>query len=295
MTIESMLATNVSRLVRQPVRGEVWPPVADRHAYRTDADGTPFILPGMGGVTLGVHPGDIATGYATDHLEPGLSIRHRETAANYALQFLTCIGNVITVRSGPASGASGRVVGQHAFVLANLPPADMEKVAPGDVIDIMAFGQGLKLLDHPQIVVKNSDPDLLRALGVHTGADGRLVVPVARIVPPEAIGAGTGMNSEYANTDLMGIYVGQGEDLNIPGLDELRIGDLVALPEQDHRYGRGWRPDWVTIGVIGTGHARLFGHGPGPSSIMAGPAELFDIVVEPTSNVKNAFDIMGTL
>ncbi len=71
------LATNAERLVRQPLRGEVWPALADRHAYRVDADGVPFVLPGMGGVTLGVHPGDVAAGYAADHLEPGLSIRHR--------------------------------------------------------------------------------------------------------------------------------------------------------------------------------------------------------------------------
>ena len=76
------LRTNSSRLLTQVLTGEVWPALGDRHAYRIDADGTPFVLPGMGGVTLGVHPGDAATGYAADHLEPGLSIRHRDERAN---------------------------------------------------------------------------------------------------------------------------------------------------------------------------------------------------------------------
>jgi Domain of unknown function (DUF4438) len=285
------LATNAARLVRQPLRGEVWPPLADRHAYRVDADGVPFVLPGMGGVTLGVHPGDAATGYAADHLEPGLSIRHRESAANYALQYLSCVGNRITVRSGPAAGATGRVIGQHAYVLADLAESDLEQVASGDVVDVLACGQGLRLADHPSIVVKNADPALLPGLGVHTRSDGRLGVPVAVRVPASAVGAGAGMVSEYANTDLMGAYSGQGDDLSL-GLESLRIGDVVALADQDHGYGRGWRPGWLTIGVISTGHCRLFGHGPGPSSLLSGPAEAFCLIDEPSANVRAAFAIM---
>ena len=42
------------------------------------------------------------------------------------------------------------------------------------------------------------------------------------------------MISEYANTDLMGAYAGLGEDLSL-GLEGLRIGDLVALDDADHR------------------------------------------------------------
>jgi hypothetical protein len=288
MSTTPRLATNADRLVRQPLRGEVWPPLADRHAYRSDADGRPFVLPGMGGVTLGVHPGDRAAGYATDHLEPGLSVRHRDPAANYALQYLTCIGNVVTVRSGPSAGATGRVVGQHAYVLADLDPDAMEGVASGDVVDVLAHGQGLQLADHPEIVVKNAAPGLLEALGMHSGDDGRLVVPVAKRVPPAAVGAGAGMVSEYANTDLMGAYVGQGEDLSL-GLEDLRIGDVVALEDQDHGFGRGWRPGWLTVGVISTGHCRLFGHGPGPSSILSGPAEAFALTDEAEANVRVAF------
>ena len=89
---------------------------------------------------------------------------------------------------------------------------------------------------------------------------------VAARVPAEAIGAGAGMVSEYANTDLMGAYAGLGEDLSL-GLEGLRIGDIVALADQDHRFGRGYRPGYLTIGVISTGQCMLFGHGPGPSTL----------------------------
>lgn len=287
-----MIATNAARLVRQPLVGEVWPPLADRHAYRVDADGVPFLLPGMGGVTLGVHPGDDATGYAADHLEPGLSIRHREPGANYALQFLACVGNVVTVRSGPGAGARGRVIGQHAYVLADLAEDELAKVCPGDAVSVHAYGQGLRLTEHPDVVVKNTDPSLLDALGVETGPDGRLRVGVAARVPAAAVGAGAGMVSEYANTDLMGAYAGQGADLSL-GMELLRIGDLVVLQDQDHRFGRGYRRGYLTIGVISTGHCRLFGHGPGPSSLLSGPAEAFDVHDDSAANLHVAFDRMG--
>ncbi|MET3805838.1 hypothetical protein ABIB25_002846 [Nakamurella sp. UYEF19] len=286
------LSTNRNRLLMQILTGEVWPALGDRHAYRTDADGAPFVLPGMGGVTLGVHPGDDATGYAADHLEPGLSIRHREERANMALQFLTCVGNVVTVRTGPVAGAAGRVIGQHAYVLTDFAESDLQQMCTGDQVVVHAYGQGLKLTDHREIVVKNADPDLLDGLGITTGADGRLRVPVAARVPAEAVGAGTGMYSEYANTDLMGAYAGQGEDLSL-GLEVLRIGDVVVLEDQDHRYGRGYRPGYTTIGVISTGHCRLFGHGPGPSTLLSGPTSAFDVVDDPGANLSNAFAAMG--
>lgn len=286
------LRTNAERLITQPLLGEVWPALADRNAYRTDADGVAFVLPGMGGVTLGVHPGDPATGWESDHLEPGLSIRHRDPGANYALQFLTCVGNRVIVRGGPGDGATGRVIGQHAYVLADFSDADLESICTGDWVSVLATGQGLRLEDHPDIVVKNTTPDVLDALGMHTLDDGRLAVDVAMRVPAEGVGAGAGMLSEYANTDLMGAYLGQSEDLSL-GLEGLRIGDVVVMEDQDHRYGRGWRPGYVTIGVISTGQCRLFGHGPGPTSMLSGPATAFAISDGADANLARAFDTIG--
>ncbi|WP_426512277.1 DUF4438 domain-containing protein [Dactylosporangium sp. McL0621] len=281
----SGVRTNRERLVTQILAGEVWPALADRHGFRVDADGTPFLLPGMGGVTLGAHPGDPATGYASDHLEPGLSVRAADPGANMALQFLSCVGNLVTVRSGPAAGAVGRVTGQHAYVLVDLPEDRLALVSSGDRVSVAATGQGLKLLDHPAVVAKNLDPALLDALPIATRADGRLEVGVAARVPAAAVGAGAGMVSEFANTDLMGAYAGQADDLSL-GLESLRLGDLVVLEDQDHRFGRGFRRGYLTVGVISTGHCRLFGHGPGPSTILSGPAEAFAIVDDADANLS---------
>ena len=278
------VTSNAGQLLTQVLAGEVWPPLGDRHGFRVDPDGHPFLLPGMGGVTLGVHCGDPATGYAADHLEPGLSVRHRDPAANYALQYLSCVGNTVTVTSGPAAGATGFVIGQHAYVLCDLPEQALRSVTTGDQVTVLAVGQGLLLGDHPAVTVKNCSPRLLAAARGGTGPDGRLQVHVAARVPAEAIGAGAGMASEYANTDLMGAYEVGGGELSL-GLHGLRIGDVVALEDQDHRYGRGFREGWLSIGVISTGSGRLFGHGPGPSTIMSGPAGAFTVIDDPDANL----------
>ena len=280
------VTTNADRLVRQVLTGEVWPPLADRHAYRVGPDGQPFLLPGMGGVTLDVHCGDPATGYASDHLEPGASIRHRDPGANMALQFLTCVGNQVQVVSGAAAGAVGHVIGQHAYVLTDFDQAAAAELTTADAVTVLAVGQGLALPDHPQVVVKNCDPGLLAAMPGGTRPDGRLEVHVAARVPAAAIGAGAGMASEYANTDLMGAYAGLGADLSL-GLEGLRIGDVVALADADHRYGRGYREDYLTIGVISTGQCMMFGHGPGPSTLLSGPASAFSLVDDAAANLAS--------
>jgi hypothetical protein len=279
-------ATNAASLVSQVLTGEVWPPLADRHGYRVGPDGQPFALPGMGGMTLGVHCGDPATGYASDHLEPGASVRHRDPRANMAVQYLTCVGNEVTVTSGPAAGATGHVIGQHAYVLVDFSTEASEQITTGDQVAIAAAGQGLRLLDHSEIGVKNCSPGLIAAMPGGTTAGGKLEVHVAARVPAEAIGAGVGMISEYANTDLMGAYAGLGDDLSL-GLEGLRVGDIVALQDQDHRYGRGHRAGYLTIGVISTGQCMLFGHGPGPSSLLSGPAEAFELIDDETANLAS--------
>jgi Domain of unknown function (DUF4438) len=171
-------------------------------------------------------------------------------------------------------------------VLADFPEAALQVMAPGDVVTVVAVGQGLALADHPDIVVKNCDPGLIDRMPGGTDTGGRLEVHVAARVPAEAIGAGAGMISEYANTDLMGAYQGLGDDLSL-GLESLRIGDVVCLQDTDHRFGRGYRAGFLTIGVISTGQCMLFGHGPGPSSLMSGPAEAFSIVLDRAANLAS--------
>ena len=50
---------------------------------------------------------------------------------------------------------------------------------------------------------------------------------------------------------------------------------------------RGYRPGFLTIGVMSTGQCMLFGHGPGPSTLMSGPADAFSIVIDAGANLAS--------
>ncbi len=116
-----MLRTNVEKLVKISVIGEVSSPVF-RSAYRISADGKPRVLPGVGGITYNVRVGDLATGWMADHVEPGVSIKNKErtdrypSAANMALNILSCVGNEARVVSGDAKGGKGVVTGKHGGI-----------------------------------------------------------------------------------------------------------------------------------------------------------------------------------
>ena len=47
------------------------------------------------------------------------------------------------------------------------------------------------------------------------------------------------------------------------GLDELRLGDLVAIIDADNSFGRVYRSGAVTIAVVSHGMSHIAGHGPG--------------------------------
>jgi hypothetical protein len=107
-----MIRTNRDRLVIVSVQGMVAPHVR-RQAFGIDADGVPFVLPGVGGITYNVRVGDSAFGWAGDHVEPGVSTAadydKRGDQKNRAYNVLACIGNKARVISGDAKGALGSI------------------------------------------------------------------------------------------------------------------------------------------------------------------------------------------
>ena len=71
------------------------------------------------------------------------------------------------------------------------------------------------------------------------------------------------------------------------GCEGLRVGDIVALADAGSPVRPGYRRGYLTIGVISTGQCLLFGHGPGPSSLLSGPAEAFHLVDDPAANLSS--------
>src|SRR5207245_9956834 len=148
--------------------------------------------------------------------------------------------------------------GKHAFVLVDFPQEALDQLAPGDRLLVRACAQGLALLDFPDIALGSGGAELLRALPL--GGESRLRVEVANEIPAYLMGAGLGMSSEWANCDVLLTRTENVEQLRF---EELRLGDVVAMHDQYHRFGRGLRSSFCAIGVGAHGrHQASQGHGP---------------------------------
>jgi hypothetical protein len=276
------LATNQEQLVQLAVRGRVSHP-SQTGSYTVDWNDRPTMLPGMSGVSVNLRVGDGAFSFACDHGEAGVSVEGVAPAEHLALQVLACLGNRVTMLSGDAKGAVGTVAGKHAFVLIDFPAADLSRVAPGDQLVVRACGQGLLITSCPQVVTRNCSPDLLQSLPLELRPSGALAVSVVGTLPPEVMGAGLGMSSEWANCDVM---LQSPETVERLGLGALRIGDLVAMAGQDHRFGRAYDPGWTSIGVIVHALSPTPGHGVGVVTVLTGPKACFEINQVSSCNLR---------
>lgn len=256
------------------VIGEVASPVVGRAVYNISALGVPSILPGVGGITYNVRVGDLACGWEADHVEPGVSVENRENdprhgqGANAAFNLLSCVGNEAVVVSGDAKGEKGVVTGKHGgieHVLIDFQPAVLERLTLGDKILVKAFGVGLKLLDFPEVKVVNMDPSFLEMLAPKPLGE-KLLVPVTHFVPAAIMGSGLGANQTFSGDNDIQLF-----DEKVSGqygLEDLRLGDLVAIIDADHCFGRVYRQGAITIGIVVHTNGVSAGHGPGVTTLM---------------------------
>jgi hypothetical protein len=263
-----MIRTNRDKLVMISTQGEVSHPKASM-PYRISVDGQPRVLPGTGGITYSHKIGDNCMDLAGDHVEPGVTALRSDALENGGFNTLSCVGNEARVVSGDAKGAKGYVTGTHGgaeHVMIHFDAETLDKMAIGDKILVKSFGQGLELLDAPEIRVMNLDPDLLQKMGLNLAADGVLEVPVAISVPAYLMGSGIGSPTAYrGDYDIMTHDPEAYEKFN---LGKMRFGDIVALMDCDTMYGRGYLKGAVTIGVVVHSNCIITGHGPGIATLM---------------------------
>ncbi|MBL8116624.1 MAG: DUF4438 domain-containing protein [Anaerolineae bacterium] len=282
------VATNESQLVQIAVTGNISQPTLRYPGYTLNDKGVGQVLPGMSGVVYNARVGDPAFGWAADHVEPGVSIANPESAGDFALHYLTCIGNTAVVTSGLAKGAKGIVTGEHARLLVDFPPDVNDLLCVGDSIQIIAHGRGLAINDFPQIELKKCSPQLVNNIPFKVLDRNRIQVPVTTVLPPRIMGSGAELNSEYVDQDLMS---GDRALMAELGIDKMRLGDLVVIPDADHRYGRTYRKGAVTIALCIHGDSVMIGHGPGILTLMTCPEPCIEWVIDPTANIANYLNI----
>ncbi len=266
------LVTNEDRLVRIGVQGKI-AHAAQFSQFELSHAGKPFSLPSTGGIVYNVKVGDNAFRWAGDHIEPGVSAvldaEKRGSRENMGFNFLACVGNSARIVTGDAKGRRGVVTGTHGgveHVLVDFDDDTLAKMTLEDKILIEAFGQGLKLLDFPQILAYSLDPAVLAKMPLRVLPGGKLEIGVTKIVPAALMGSGMGHNN--IGTGDCDIMTHDAAEVKRLGLDEICFGDFVAIQDHDHSYGRTYRKGAVTVGIVVHANSELAGHGPGMTTVL---------------------------
>ena len=279
------LRLNRQELVVAAVMGEAAPALLNSGLYDVSHEGEALIVPSVGGINPNVRVGDGAFDFMADHIEPGVSVRNPDDRQNTALNVIACIGNEAVVVSGEAKGASGRVTGKHGgveHVMVDFPAEVMRKMAIGDKIQVWGCGLGMRLLDAPDIKIFNADPDLIDRWAPELRG-GKLHVRVAKLIPAAVMGSGLGRA-----TVVRGDYDIQTFDDVMAekyGLRDLRLGDVVAIVDADHSYGRIYRTGAISVGVVVHGRSFVAGHGPGVTSLLTSPAGNIEAEIDENANL----------
>ena len=289
------IRTNTKQLVCQSVIGEITSPLGGINPYRIDPEGHSDLYPGVGGITYNLRIGDLAGDLFADHVEPGVSLSNftqyqGQPGPNRALNLFSCVGNVATVVSGEAKGKTGRVTGKHGgieHVLIDFDPKVLDQLVIGDRIQIKAYGCGLQLLDYPGIKVMNLDPALFDTLSIKPLKNGRLAVPVTHEVPARIMGSGIG--ASHSHSGDYDIQLFDRPTVEQYGLDDLRLGDFVAITDADATYGRIYKTGGVVIGIVVHSNCVLAGHGPGVMVAMSSAEGRITPVIDPKANLKHLF------
>jgi hypothetical protein len=281
------LKSNVESLIQMAVAGYVSQPSFKNPGYIPNNDGKSVIYPGMFGVVNNVKVGDKAFGWVGDHIEPGVSIDSEHINEHFALHYMVCTGNKAIVRSGEAKGSIGIVTGEHARNLVHFEQKTLDKICVGDQIDIITHGRGLKLLDFPDIELKKIDPNLLKSMNLKI-VDKKLIVDVAMELPIRIMGSGAELNSEYVDQDLMS---GDRSLMKKLKIDQMRLGDLIVINHADHRWGRSFKKDYISIAICIHGDSVMTGHGPGIMTIMTGKRKNLGWKINKKANIKNILKV----
>jgi hypothetical protein len=285
-----MLRMNVQNLIEQSVIGAITQPrLPLKNPYIIDSSGRAHVLPGTGGITYNVKIGDSAFDFDGDHVEPGVSIASPEKDKNGfaggGLNILACIGNEARVVTGSAVGSRGIVTGKHGgveHVLIDFSLSVLDKLVVGDKIQVKAVGQGLVLKDYSEIQVMNCDPKLFQKLNISV-QNRQLVVPVTHVIPSSIMGSGIG--SKHSFSGDYDIQVSDREIIQKYGLQNLHLGDVIAIRDADCRYGRAFHSGAISIGIVVHGSCLTSGHGPGATIIMTTLGKLIVPKIEQRANI----------
>ncbi len=289
---------NREQLVKMPVLGWIAEARLGSTPYRVGADGSVRMVPATGSITYDFRTGDTAINLAGDHVEPAVTLynpgstNNRSSGESRAFNALSCIGNEVRVLTGDAKGETGYVIGKHGgseHVMVDFKDQEvLYKMSPGDKMQVYAHGAGMELQNAGDVQAFSMSPHLLEALteaGMGITSVGKLRVPVALTVPAKIMGSGLGSDQVYTGDYDIQLF----DEVVIEkyGLDQLRFGDIVAITDADHSFGRIFKTGAITIGVITHSNSNIAGHGPGFTTLLTSTSGNIETFTDSEANLKH--------
>lgn len=291
-----------TQLVMMAVQGFIAPPGFSEPPYEIDPQGKIHVFPGIGSITYNFRTGDSAVHIAGDHVEPAVSLYNPGRSGggssyeSRGLNGLSCIGNKVLVLTGEAKGAEGRIIGKHGgaeHVMVDFPGDDVfKKLAIGDKMRVYAIGVGMELKNIRGVKAINMSPHLLEALtkaGMGVTDKGKLRISVTHRIPAKIMGSGLGRSHVYRGDYDIQLF--DEKTVKEHNLEKLRFGDIVAIIDADHTYGRIYQEGAVSVGVISHSRSSVAGHGPGVTTLLTSREGNIEVVIDPDANLAKLLNI----
>ena len=288
------LTTNAADLVAVSVMGQVANPSLSglpAEPYRLDAQGRAVPVADLWRHRLQCHRGRQRLRLVGRLRAPSVSIAHPDANKNRGLNVFACVGNEALIASGAAKGARGVVTGKSGRfsdqVIVHFDMETRRSIAVDDCILVKSEGVGLSLPECPDVAFKSLSPALFDKLPKRM-EDGVLKIGVVATVPPHMVGAGAGLTSEGGSLHMQST---DRAELSAHGLDQLRLGDVVAIADTDSRYNHGYLRGAMSIGIVGQTDGPRAGYGPGMTVVMTAPAGQLGAFHAPGTNIADLLEL----
>ena len=289
-----MLQTNEQNLVEMSVQGQ--PMYPKFFGWEATHQGQNLFLPSVGGIVYNVKVGDSVYDLVGDHIEPCVTATASRDKPkdnpNRSFNAYACIGNQARLVSGDAKGATGIVTGHHGgveHVMVDFADDTLDQLTHDDKFIIRCYGMGLALTNYPEISLYGLAPTLLHKMNIEKTNKG-LCVPVTATIPAVLMGSGLGSYSPF--TGDYDMQTSDKQTLKEHQLENLKLGDIVAIDDYQTHYGYSYSKNAISIGVVVHADSVLAGHGPGIQIVMtASSKELLATQLAKEANIGNYLGI----
>lgn len=284
------ITTNKNSLPVKAVIGEIAPSTVQGFGLMAmDPDGKGHYRVQNGGITYNYRLGDSCMGLTGENLQPGISTKGSGAYDGMTYGFYCCVGNEVTIAAGPLSGKKGFVTGKvtGAGITVDFDNEIVQQMCGDERFYIKACGVGLAIDGEENVALHNMDPAFFEKLNV-TKEDDTYLVNVKTVLPGYLVGPAIGGSVITNCAEIMSDHGPCDEEF---GLNNLCVGDIVAITDLDTTSGRTVYNGAVTIGVIVSGDSITLGGGPGIMTIMSSRATVIKPVLCEEANIKNYIDI----